>query len=203
MYYSITQLKEKNWDIGKYLKEVAVRNYGLCILLRDDSKDYTEKELKEYFKQRDANHRVGNKEIPKRPIEEELEKEYDKYLERTAQAIKDETEFLKNLRQVKFRVSKALNKLKAVPESETKEMVQKELEKLYSNVFQEIDASTGFLESLIKDCDKNFDEYKKSTLEKYERSVENIRKENEKEPEPSNLLKVYNEYVDIIDSLEI
>ena len=203
MYYNITKLKEKDWNIDKYLKEIAIRNYGLCIMLRDESKDFSEEELRKYFKERDSIVEKEKKEIPPKPTEEELEIEYNKYLERTAQAIKDETELLKNLKQVKFRLSKAITKLQEVPESETKDMVKNELDKLYSNVFAEINASTGFLESLIKDCNKNYDEYKKYTLTTYERKVENILKENEKEVEPSNLLAVYEEYVDLVNSLEI
>ena len=203
MYYNITRLKEKDWNIDKYLKEIAIRNYGLCIFLRDDDKEYSEEELRKYFKERDSVIEKEKKEIPPKPTEEELEVEYNKFLERTAQAIKDETELIKNLKQVKFRLSKALIKLREVPDSETKDMVQNELNKLYSNVFAEINASTGFLESLIKDCNMNYDEYKKDTLTTYERKVENILKENEKELEPSNLLEVYDEYVELINSLEI
>ena len=205
MYYSTTKLKEKEWNIGRYLKEIAIRNYGLCAPLTNISKDFTEVELKEYFEKKDKVTKKADIEIPHKPTEEELEKEYEKYIERTAETIKEETELLKVLRQVKFRVSKALNKLETVSESEAKGMVQKELDSLFSNIFQEIIASTGLLESLIKDCDKSFEEYKRDTLEVYDRRVKSIRIENEKNAEPStlNLSKVYSEYVSIVNSLEV
>lgn len=201
MFYSIEKLREKDWCLDKYLKEIAIRNYGLCIFLRDDDKEYSEEELKEYFKGRDNEVKVENKELPKKPTEAELEKEYPEYLERTSQALQKEMDLLKNLTQMKFRISKALKKLDKIPPNESKKIVENELNRLYTNILQEITSSTNFAESLLKPS--NFEDFKKSKIEEYERKVKRIKEENEKEVEPLNLLAVYEEYVDLVNSLEI
>ena len=41
----IENLKDKNYDVKKWLLEDVVRLFGICVSLRDESRDLTEQEI--------------------------------------------------------------------------------------------------------------------------------------------------------------
>lgn len=201
MYYSIEMLKKCNWNLRKYLKEVAIRSYGLCVGLRDDDTDYTEEQLKKYFLELDQKHENKLKEQqkkPDKPSELQMRVEYDKELERVASEITRISGNLRDLQTIFLDVNHALSQV------DNKEgIVYKSLSQLRSNINDELESFRSCMKALTcKLTEYSYEKFKEDKLKIYERECERA-EEIAKEDEWESHYQCYLDFVEEVNKLNI
>lgn len=211
MYYSIEKLKECNWCLSKYMKEVAIRSYGLCISLRDDTTHYSEDDLRKFFKERDILHQEEIKrrqELPIEPTDEELRNEYNASLESAAKNIARYSSQLCDIRQAIVDVETVLEQVEKRRDVENsaingKEIVLSALKTLGNNLHDEAASLDDIIGALKNSLNRTFDEYKEKELKTYEKKLDlAIERGNEKDDWVS-LSDTYDEYVNIVNSFNL
>ena len=201
MYYSIEMLKKCDWNLRKYLKEVAVRSYGLCIGLRDDSKDYTEKELKEYFLKIDKDHINSVKEKQRKPVEPEetkIQVDYTNELERAANSLSETAANIRDYQSVLMDVNLALSQV-----SEENEIIYKSLIQLKDNLTEELNSSKSLIEYWNKKLNQSYEDFRDVALANYNNACKRAEEALKEEDKWESHYNVYMKLVEDVNNLTL
>ena len=192
MYYSIEKLKEYNWNLKKYLKEEAIRSFGICASLRDDDRKFSQEGLRQYFASLDREHaeqRKRNIEEPLKPSEEDLRFKYDDRLDKLSKDISEEAKNIRDLKQISVDVNTALSKV-----AKENKLLYKMLLKLKGEIECELESKTDLLTYLQKELTKSYEDFVNSELNIYERMCKRTKEESLIEDTWESYEKIYNDF---------
>jgi len=101
----LERLKDKNYDVKKWLLEDVVRLFCICISLRDESRELTEQEILQHLQKEDdqRERRYQEKLNPKYPVmlsEEKLKERYQKEKEANIELLQESLEDEKKVAKI-------------------------------------------------------------------------------------------------------
>lgn len=204
MYFDIEEFKSCNWDLRRYLKEVSIRSYGLFISLRDDTTSYTEKDLRKHLLEKDKLHdlEIAKRcEIPTKPNEQQIQEEYEKFLERAVESISRNSKNLRDLKQALIIVEKGLERIPTEGDETSLGILDNSLQSLKKHLIEEISSTSEYLNKVKKDLDTDLKEFKENLLGIYQRKLERAQKAAKEEDNWECLTYVYDQYCDLVNSL--
>lgn len=188
--YYTEMLKDKKYNVKKWLKEDCIRQFGVCICLRDDA-NISEKEIISKLTEL-TNYKLQKPE----PIQDEnLKEKYEKHIKYYSNKLQ-ETE--KNYIEYKKSI-KILNKLWQYSETELTGNVIKFASEQLSLIKDDFDFD---IENAKKQLNLSFDEFKLKKQKDYEIELK-IYEENTEKYKNINKdrLNNYKKFVDEIDNL--
>lgn len=210
MYTSIRKLEEYDWDIKKYLKEYAVCQFGLCVGLRDSNQYYSEEDLKNYFRGRDSQANISQREkteLPTKLSDRDLLEQYKESKDYVATEIDRATKELRDLLQIIVDIKAGLKQLEKIVDedflSDAESIAYNSLKTLKDNVENEIKSLQKYVNNQVEQLSVTFEEYRKDYEESFRKECERVEENKKEEHTPSNLLETYLKFVEIVDNLNI
>ena len=201
----LEDLKKKNYNLKDWILEDLIRQFGICISLRDDNYNMSKKDILKALQQRDDDSRKSiekslNQELPKELTKKELKEKFDKIL-------KDSKNRIKEAKEQNIKYENVINELNKISYSYNGndelvlnlfDMARKQLAILKDDIEWDIKYYTEKLEK----CN-NFDNFILDEKQTFLRSVERVKEEKLKaiDKKPLNYAEQYKKLIKLINNL--